>query len=249
MKTCIQREYLGRFTETEFVPSAVLYDPYGDRSYQRIKTTRVVTDTISFSSMTLGVVAIGYQTRSSSYATSYTSSQSHDPSDMGPGVGDTVIGNAISFTWDVTYVFNPFTGKEYYECKLVSYENHYQVALSRADILSEPGFDTYIEDKTGQRGACRNFWDISANREVEVEIAYSWSGTFGTGFRFTISYLGIGIADVGYTKSCSGTQSFSVLCHYFSSQSRMRFYENAASADAPSSWDEVYSYVFWFSLQ
>lgn len=113
--------------------------------------------------------------------------------------------------------------------------------MSRSDLASE---DTYVEDKTGQIGSYRHFWDISANTPVEHSVMYSWSGTVSVGYSFEVNILGLK-SGITYSMSFSGTQSYTITGHYEDTAERLTFHENADSADPTL--DNVYSYVFWYN--
>ena len=234
------KEYLGRGTEKEYLPVTVLYDPYGDNSYQQIETESTIEVTFQMKGAAAGVIASGSTTTSVTYETTYSSSRSTDPADMGPGVGDSIIGKIYYLTWDVWVVYSPGEGW-YYEYKLVSASPVGTFVLSRNDLATE---DTYVEDKTGEIGSYRHLWDISANRPVSHSVTYSWSGTISVGYSFEVNILGIK-SGITYLMSFSGTQSYTITAHYEDSSKKLTFWENADNADPTL--DNIYSYVFWYS--
>lgn len=236
-------EYLGRATEREYLPIGVLYDPYGDKSYQKIRTTATLSVTFVMKGGAAGFVAQGSFGSSLQFLEEYSSSVSTNPADMGPGKGDRIICNVYYLTWDVWFVWSG-SGVQYYKYKLVSAQFDGTAVLSRSDLKTVT--DAWVEDKTGTTGSYRRFWDISANTPVNHEITYSWSGSISVGYEFKVNILGIPNAEISYTFTFSGTQSYSVYAHYEDSQKRLRFYENADRAQN-NNLDNVYSYVLWYS--
>ena len=93
-------------------------------------------------------------------------------------------------------------------------------------------------------GTYRHLWDISANTEVTHEVSYLWSGTVAVGFSYMVNILGLQNG-LSFSLSFSGTQTYAVAAHYMDSSKRIKFYENAQSANPAV--DQVYSYVFWYS--
>jgi len=244
LKPLISKEYLGRGWELEYLPSTVLYDPYGDGSYQNIKTQTTISVVTQFTAAAAGVVASGSAQISVTHMTEYCSSVSTNPAQMGPGKGDAIIGKLCNMTWDVWYVSNPFTHKEYYEYKLVSYTCPGAFVKSRTGLAAVS--DTYVEDKTGQVGAYRFLWDIDPGYPVGKSFEYSWSGSITVGYEFKVNILGILNSELSYTITTSGTQTYTTYAYYFDSQNRLFFYENAGSAN--STLGKIFSYVFWYGL-
>jgi hypothetical protein len=235
------KDYWGRGTEREYLPVTVLYDPYGDNSYQQIKSTYQITTTFSFKGVGAGVSASGSVTSQVSYYISYSSSKSTtNPADIGPGKGDRVIGKIYELTWDIWEIISTMSWRYYY--KLVSARLIGTFVLSRNDLKSTS--DTTVEDKTGQVGTYRHLWDISANTEVTHEVSYLWSGTVAVGFSYMVNILGLQNG-LSFSLSFTGTQTYAVAAHYMDSSKRIKFYENAQSANPAV--DKVYSYVFWYS--
>jgi hypothetical protein len=242
----ISREYIGRGSQLELLPTGVLYDPYGDGSYQKIRSTTTISISTYFSSTVSGVVASGSSQISMTFDQSWASSTLTDPSHLGPGKGDLIVGQVYNLTWDVWWVIvglHPW--REYLQYNLVDSQKIGDFYFSRQDLADLSHNMTGVEDKTGQVGAYRNLELISAGYHIEKSITYSWSGSITTGFDIDVSILGIQMVKLSYTITSVGTQTFTVTNHYYDSQSMLSFWENAMSAD--STVYNVYSYVFWFS--
>jgi hypothetical protein len=230
----------GTQTQRAYIPTTVLYDPYGGKSYQKVTTSNTVTLTIQYSNTGAGAQLSGSTSASVIYSTSFSSSTSTNPSDMGPGKGDRIIGDIYLLTWHLREYVTPT--RNYCTLTLDSSTYDGQFVLSRSDLSSSS--TATVEDKTGQAGAFRHYWDISANTPVSHSTTYSWSGTQSVGFTFSISVFGFINFGVSYTQSYSGTQNVGINAHFEDSTNRLRFYENAASATPTL--DTVYSYVFWY---
>jgi hypothetical protein len=244
VKPLISKEYLGRATELEYLPTTILYDPYGKGSYQKIETTSTVSVSNIFKAVGAGIVASGSAQVSITYSTSYSSSQSTNPAQMGPGKGDAIIGKLYNMTWDVWFVSNPITHREYYEYKLVSYTCPGTFIKSRTGLAAVS--DTYVEDKTGQVGTYRYLWDIDPGYEVGKSFEYSWSGSITVGYEFKVNILGILNSELSYTVTVSGTQTYSTHSRYYDNDNRLFFYENAGNANPTLS--TIFSYAFWYGL-
>jgi hypothetical protein len=242
----ISREYIGRGWQLAYLPTGVLYDPYGDQSFQKIETTTTISISTDFSSTVSGVVVGGSAQISMTFDNAFTSSQSTDPSQMGPGKGDRIAGEIYNLTWDLWYVIiGGRYPREFLEYNLISSSRTGNFYLSRQDLMTLSSGKTQVEDKTGQVGTYTNLEQISASTTVEHTITYSWSGSITTGFDIDVSILGLQAVKMTYKITASGTQSFSVTDHYYDSQNLLNFYENADHAN--STFGTVYSYVFWFS--
>jgi len=243
----ISRVYVGIGWQLEYLPTGVLYDPYGDGSYQRIENTKTVSISTDFSSTVGGFVADGSTQMSMTFQQSWSSSMLSDPAHLGPGKGDLIVGQIWNLTWDVWWVIiGSRPPVRYYEYNLVSSAKVGDFYCSRQDLATQSDGNTHVENKTGQVGAYRNLEVISAGYSIEKSITYSWSGSITTGFDIDLSILGLQGVELSYTITSSGTQSFTVTDHYYDSQNLLKFYENAQSADSNAILD-VYSYVFWFS--
>jgi hypothetical protein len=236
------RDYIGQGTEREYLPVTVLYDPYGDKSYQKISTTSTITFTFKYKGG--GNIYVSGQTSSSlTESIDYSSSLSTDPADMGPGKGDRIIGKVYDLTWDIWKVTRVYPGRTYvwYEYNLVSssYVGDFQKSRSALAAIS----DTRIADKTETSGAYRRFWDVSANSPLGHSVGYSWSGEIAVGFEFNLNLYGLQ-AVLSFSLTFSATQTYTVYAYYLDSANELRFYENADSATPDI--NNVYSYVFWY---
>jgi hypothetical protein len=140
-----------------------------------------------FSSTTAGVVASGSSSVSITVSASWASSQLTDPSHLGPGKGDLIIGEVYNLTWDVWLVIISLPSRWYWLYNLVSSQRIGDFYNSRQDLASS---GTHVEDKTGQVGAYRNFEDISAGYPIEKSVTYSWSGSITTGYAFDLKHTG-----------------------------------------------------------
>jgi hypothetical protein len=244
----ISREYIGRGWQLEFLPTGVLYDPYGDGSYQKVKTTKTISISTDYSSTVSGVVVSGSSQVSMTFDQSYSSSTLTDPSHLGPGKGDLIVGQIYNLTWDLWYVIVGLRPpREYLQYNLVSSSKIGNFYCSRQDLANFSNNKTQVEDKTGQVGPYRNLMVVSAGYPIEDSISYSWSGSTTTGFDIDVSILGFQAVKMTYTITGVGTQTFMVTNHYYDSQSALIFYENAGSANSTTGFGTVYSYVFWFS--
>lgn len=237
----IIREYLGRGTEHEYLPVTVLYDPWGDSSYQDITQERTVSLTFSMKGEVPGVKVSGSIGTTITFKRQYSSSRSPYPDDIGPGIGDSVLLQRFDITWDVWWVWTPRS--EWYEYQLVDFQYLGTSQLSRSDIAQDS--DTNVEDKTGQMGAYTSLVDTSAYRPLEGWVTYSWTGTIEVEYGFKVNILGLSNVGVTFSTVTSGTQTYITHCYYMDTTERLTFWQCADSAIPDLTM--VYSYVFWYN--
>jgi hypothetical protein len=168
----ISRVHVGTGWQEEYLPTGVLYDPYGDGSYQSIQNTKTISISTDFSSTVGGVVADGSSQMSMTFQQSWASSALSDPAHLGPGKGDLIVGQLWNLTWDVWYVIIGCRPPvRYYEYNLVSSVKVGDFYVSRQDLATQSNGNTQVEDKTGQVGAYRNLEVISAGYHIEKSIS------------------------------------------------------------------------------
>jgi hypothetical protein len=84
----ITREYLGFVGQRVYIPVMVLYDPYGDKSYQKT----LISTNAQFTLWMEGENGVEVnRTFPTGIGGSFSSSMSSSPDDMGPGIGDSII--------------------------------------------------------------------------------------------------------------------------------------------------------------
>lgn len=245
----ITKVYLGSFTQREYLPLLTLYDPYGDRSYQK----NLITTNASFALQMEGTtqVEVNGSIKTGIQRESYSSSDSNNTSDVGPGKGDGVAGYVYDLTWDAYryHDFDPYKNltREYLHLDLVSSAYYGEFLLSRKDLAAES--DTQVENKTGQFAAYTQHNYIDAGISVDYYFNYTWSGTIQTGYSFnvTISIANepVTVVPVSYSIVCSTPQTIPCVEHYYDSSHAISFYRVADSANPSLGF--VYSYALWYN--
>lgn len=245
----ITKVYLGRFTEREYLPLLILYDPYGDESYRK----NLITTNASFALQMEGTsqIEVNGSIKTGIQGISYSSSNSNNTSKIEPGKGDTVAGDVYDLTWDAYkyHDFDPYTNvaREYLHLDLVSSAYYGGFAMLRETLAAMT--NTRVENKTGQTGAYTYRNVIGFGCLEESYFNYTWSGTIQTGFSFnvTISIANqpVTVVPVSYSIFCSTPQSIPCVAHYYDSSHTIDFYVVADSANFSLSL--VYSYALWYN--
>lgn len=240
----IRKVYLEYFYEREYIPILVLYDPYGDGSYQKTLIGTKAHFTLSMEGEN-GVEVNGSFPTGISF--SFGSSMSTGPSDMGPGIGDSILAYTYDLGWNVYRYYdtdpNTNTTSVYYHLDLVSCQYAGTLVLSRSDFTTITN-STIVEDKTGQLGNYTWLNLISAGGSVDHYYNYSWFGTVKTGFSFKMHFSGI-VFNITYSFICSTPQTIPVQAHFHDGSHVLSFYETADNAVYGLS--EVFSYALWYN--
>jgi hypothetical protein len=241
----ITKVFLGYVWQREYIPVIVLYDPYGDKSYQETLITTNAQFTLWMEGEN-GVEVNG--TLPTGISCGVGSSLSSSPGDMGPGIGDTIFGYIIDLGWKVYqyYDTDPNTNitKLYYHLDLVSYQYAGSFALGRTHLAANSGNNTIVDDRTGQLGDHWQHLLLGANTPTNHYYNYSWVGTIKTGFGFKVDFSGI-VFNMTYSFICSTPQTIPIQAHYEDSSQILSFYETTDNATPDMS--QVFSYALWYA--